>query len=229
MHSFANVDLVLELLWSCKTAEKADHTLESRESVAFSIAQYAALRPTLWHLTHSNNLDLIRKSRVLMSAELLAHAAPASPRRDRQITPGKPVLRDQKLLHEKCTAFEKGFSMDGLLKELGRRVFFWSGWADRPIKPGRDAISTYAASDVIIRIPLLDVAEAHKPYFSRCNSGATRMQQGKPVPRGPSTFLEAIQCDFPPSKVVEVTFIHSVKLPQSAEVARSLAGPWEAL
>jgi hypothetical protein len=197
--------------------------------VAFSIAQYAALRPTLWHLTHSNNLDSIRESRALMPAELLVHAVQASPRRDRQITPGRPVLRDQKLLHEKCIAFEKGFAMDGLLKELARRMFFWSGWADRPIKPGRDAINTYAASDVIIRIPFLDVAEANRPYFSRCNSGATRMQHGKPVPRGPGTFLQAIQCDFPPLKVVEVTFIHSVVLPQTAEVARSLAGPWETL
>jgi hypothetical protein len=119
--------------------------------------------------------------------------------------------------------------MDDLLKELARRVFFWSGWADRPIKPGRDAINTYAASDVIIRIPFLDVAEANRPHFSRCNSGATRMQHGKPVPRGPGTFLQAIQCNFPASQVVEVTFLNSVMLPQTAQVARTLAGPWETL
>lgn len=209
-------------------SRKAKIPLE-KGGVAFSIAQYAALRPMLWHLTHSNNLDLIRKSRVLMPAELLAHAAQASPRRDRQITPGRPVLRDQKLLHEKCIAFEEGFSMDDLLRELARRVFFWPGWADRPVKSGQNAINIYGISDVLIRIPFLEIAEANTPYFSRCNSGATRMQQGKAVPRGPSTFLEAIQCDFPPSKVVEVTFINSVTLPQTAEVARSLTGPWETL
>jgi hypothetical protein len=164
-----------------------------------------------------------------MSAERLEHAVPTSPRRDRQITHGKPVLRDQKLLHEKCIEFESGFSMDDLLRELARRVFFWPGWADRPVKSGQNAINIYAISDVLIRIPFLEIAEANTPYFSRCNSGTTRMQQGKPVPRGPSTFLEAIQCDFPPSKVVEVTFIHSIMLPQTAEVARSLAGPWETL
>jgi hypothetical protein len=164
-----------------------------------------------------------------MPAELLAHAAQASPRRDRQITPGRPVLRDQRLLHEKCIAFENGFSMADLLRELARRVFFWSGWPDGPIKQGRDAINTYSASDVLIRLPFLDLAEANTPYFSRCNSGATRMQHGKPVPRGPGTFLQAIQCNFPPSKVVEVTFIHSVMLPRTAEVTRNLAGPWETL
>lgn len=119
--------------------------------------------------------------------------------------------------------------MNDLLQELARRVFFWSGWPDRPIKAGRDAISTYGESDILIRLPFLDVAEPHTPYFSRCNSGATRMQHGKPVPRGPGTFRQAIQCNFPPSKVVEVTFIDSVPLPKTAEVARGLAGPWEAL
>ena len=197
--------------------------------MAFSIAQYAALRPTLWHLTHSNNLDSIRKSRVLQPADCLVSAAQNGIRCNRQVTPGNPVLRDQKLLHEKCIAFESGLSMDDFLKELARRVFFWSGCPDRPIKPGRHAINTYAASDVVIRFPFLDVAEANTPYFSRCNSGATRMQHGKPVPRGPGTFLQAIQCNFPPSKVVEVTFIHSVMLPQTAQVARTLAGPWETL
>jgi hypothetical protein len=39
--------------------------------VAFSIAQYAALRPTLWHLTHRQNLAFIKKSRLLMPADRL--------------------------------------------------------------------------------------------------------------------------------------------------------------
>ena len=37
--------------------------------MAFSIPQYAKLRPTLWHLTHRENLNLIRKSRILMPAD----------------------------------------------------------------------------------------------------------------------------------------------------------------
>ena len=69
--------------------------------MGFSIAQYAELRPTLWHLTHSQNLDRIRKSGVLMPAEHLASTTLDGPRRGRQISPGIPVLRDQGLLHEK--------------------------------------------------------------------------------------------------------------------------------
>lgn len=197
--------------------------------MGFSIAQYAALRPTLWHLTHSQNLEFIRNSGTLMPAECLTSAAVDGCRRGRQVSPGIPVLRDQELLHEKCIAFESGYSMVDLLRDLRKRVFFWSGWANRPIKPGRDAIGRYSESDILIRMPFLEVVENHTPYFSRCNSGATRMQLGKRVPRGPKTFVEATGCDFPPSQVVEVTFVEPVKLPSGSEVARLLEGPWESL
>ena len=55
------------------------------------------------------------------------------------------------------------------------------------------------------------------------------MQHEKPVSRGPKTFVEASDSDFPPSKVVEVTFVEPVKLPPGGEVARCLEGPWESL
>jgi hypothetical protein len=139
--------------------------------VAFSIAQYAALRPTLWHLTHRENLDLIRESRTLMPADHLTATPLDDIRVSRQIDPGTPVLRDQELLHEKCVAFQAGYFLADWLSELNRRVFFWSGWPDRPIKPGRHAINRYSSSDVVIRLPFLQVAKDHTPYFSRCNSG----------------------------------------------------------
>jgi hypothetical protein len=146
--------------------------------VAFSIPQYAELRPTLWHLTHRENLDLIRKSRVLMPADRLTAVPLAGIRRNRQIKSGAPVLRDQRPLYENCVELQNGFSFADLLKELNRRVFFWSGWPDRPIRPGRHAINRYSASDVIIRCPFLQIAKDHVPYFSCCSSGATRMQHG---------------------------------------------------
>ena len=78
--------------------------------MGFSIAQYAALRPTLWHLTHSQNLELIRKAGVLMPTILLTSASGHTPRRGRKIIPGVPVVRDQDLLHEKCIEFESGYN-----------------------------------------------------------------------------------------------------------------------
>lgn len=202
---------------------------ELRGPVGFSIAQYAALRPTLWHLTHSQNLELIRKARVLMPASLLTPASLNGPRRRREMTPGIPVLRDQELLHEKCIEFESAYSMTDFLNDLHNRVFFWSGWPNRPVRPGRNAMIRYSSSDVLIRLPFLEVAKDNTPYFSRWNSGATRMQHGKPVPRGRKTFATAIDCEYAPSRVVEVTFVKPVTLPVSTEVSSNLEGPWQIL
>lgn len=203
--------------------------IELRGNVGFSIAQYASLRPTLWHLTHSENLELIKKAGVLMPTILLSSASLNGPRRKREINPGIPVLRDQDLLHEKCIEFESGYSMTDFLRDLRERVFFWSGWSNRPVEPGRDAVSRYRNSDVLIRLPFLEVAKDNTPYFSRCNSGAPRMQHGKPVPRGRKTFVTANDCEFAPSSVVEVTFVKPVPLPPSTEVSCCLEGPWQFL
>ena len=87
----------------------------------------------------------------------------------------------------------------------------------------------YADSDAVIRVSFLDLARTYTPYFSRCNSGATRMQHGKPVHRGPNTFLPAERCDFTPSHVVEVTFVQALKLPSNSAVLRHPKGHWEPL
>jgi hypothetical protein len=196
--------------------------------MGFSIHRYAELRPTLWHLTHRQNLDLVRKSRLLEPAELLTTTSD-DPRHGQQVISGKPVLRDQDVLHEKSIAFQLGFVMADFLRELNRRVFFWSGWLDRPIRPGRKAAEHYHHTDVLIRVPFCEVVKNHTPYFSRCNSGAPRMQRGKPVPRGPNTWVQEFECEFSESEVVEVTFLEPVRLPAGTHVARSLNGPWEAL
>lgn len=197
--------------------------------MAFSIEEYAGLRPTLWHLTHHENVRLIRESRLLKPAEHLMSVISDVPRPNRQLHPGFPVLRDQKPLHEKCIAFEANFLMADFVRELNRRVFFWSGRPNGPVRAGRRAIDHYGTSDVLIRLPFLDAAKDQTPYFSRCNSGAPRMQHGKPVPRGRRTFLPAIECDFPPSEVIEVTFLQPVILSQETEMAQSLGGPWDRL
>lgn len=197
--------------------------------MGFSLASYAAIRPSLWHLTNRANLHSIRESRMLMPAEQLGFATGIHPRRGLPTNNSGPVLRDQDLLHASCIAFESGFSMTDLLKELNKRVFFWSGWPNRPIKAGRHAMRRYADSDAVIRISFLDLASTYTPYFSRCNSGATRMQHGKPVQRGTNTFLPAEQCNFSPSHVVEVTFVQALKLPPNSAVLRYPEGHWEAL
>lgn len=90
--------------------------------------------------------------------------------------------------------------MADFLADLHKRVFFWSGWPHRPIRPGREAIHRYSESDVLIRLPFLEVAEDNTPYFSRRNSGATRMQHGKPVSRAQRRLLRRWTVTFHPLK-----------------------------
>lgn len=197
--------------------------------MTFTTDEYAVARPTLWHLTHHNNLPLIRQAKRLFPAAVLAPDYVGTVRRGRRILRGEPVLRDQDLLHATCVELSHGWTMDDFLRSLASRVFFWSGWPDRPVEPGRNAAKRYAGSDVIIRVPFGEIATKHEPYFARCNSGATRMQHGKPVVRGPSTFLKVTECSYPASEVVEVTFLGNVGLPSFTEVAHSLDGPWTLL
>ena len=139
------------------------------------------------------------------------------------------MLRDQDLLHAGCVELTGGWCMEDFIHDLASRVFFWSGWSDRPVKSGRNALKHYVDTDAIIRVPFADIAANHQPYFSRCNSGATRMQYGKCVRRGPSTFTGAAECEHRPAAVVEVTFVGPISLPDSSEVAPSLNGPWKPL
>jgi len=197
--------------------------------VGFSIEEYARLRPVLWHFTHKYNLPLIRRRQAMLSAaQLVPGAVTDEPRRGRSIREGVPVLRDQDLLHEGSVALQAGWTMADLVRDLNRRVFFWSGWPDRPVKSGRRPLARYTATDLILRIPFRDVV-AYGPQFSRCNSGATRKQQGIAVPRGPNTFVAAEQSPFTPRSVVEVSFLGKVSLPKSTQVGQSIEGPWEAL
>jgi len=183
----------------------------------------------LWHFTHKQNLPLIRSSRTLYCASrLLPDALGDKPRRDRSIRTGLPVLRDQALLADGSIAFEGGWSLADFVSDLNRRVFFWSGWSDRPVRSGRRAFARYKATDTVLRLPFRGVVR-HSPYFSRCNSGATRKQDGDAVPRGPETFLPAEECAFDAAAVVEVSFLGCLSLPNETETGPSLEGPWEPL
>jgi len=198
--------------------------------VAFTDNQYAAARPTLCHLTHQENLHLIRQAGRSLPSVLLDPDSVGIISRGRRVTGGKPVLRDQDLLHPACVELTGGgWSMDDFLRDLSSRVFFWSGWPDRPVEHGRNAACRHTTTDVIIRVPFADVAVAGTSQFDRCNSGATRMQHGQRVLRGPSTFQPAAECMYGATQVVEVTFMGAVEMPSSADVGRPLEGSWEPL
>lgn len=196
------------------------------EGVGFSLDSYAKLRPTLWHFTDRHNLLLIRESRTLRPASQLHPGAIATvPRRGSWAPRAGAVLRDQDLLHQRCVTLTGNWRFEDLLRDLAQRVLFWSGWHDRPVRAGRRAYQRYAGTDIILRVPFAALRDQN-PQFSRCNYGATRMQSGRPVERGPQTFVHARDCPFAPSHVVEVTFVRGIRLPPTTEVSQSPGGPW---
>jgi hypothetical protein len=216
-----------ESVWRSLALPLAAHSGEVE--VAFDLQAYARVRPTLWHLTHRRNLDLIRESGLLKPTVDMVEPQLSKPRRGRDVQGEGPILRDQDLVFSGAVEFEGGWTMADYLRDLSSRVFFWSGWFDRPVASGRGAAKRYSDSDVVLRVPFLDLAEIYTPYFAACNSGATRMQNGRRVRRGPSTFQPAETCTFKPSNVVEVTFIDRVMLPNTTEVGASVNGPWHLL
>lgn len=141
------------------------------------------------------------------------------------------MLRDQKLLRSGNIELTGGFTFEDFVEALNARVFFWSGKDDGPIPSGKRHFARYKSeSPVMLRCrfqTLLSANSTTEPLFCPYNSGAPRTVNGKKSPRGPNTFSKA--CDFPriPSKVVEVTFVKKLFLPQDTELGHGPAGPWQ--
>jgi hypothetical protein len=196
--------------------------------MAFELGTYAKLRPTLWHLTHRDNLGLIRTTRTLLPASELFPGPVQGPRRIRHVGKDGVILRDQDLLNEKSVDLE-GATFADFIRDLNRRVFFWSGTARGPVRAGRKALSRYATTDIVLRVSFEDIVKDHAPQFTNCNSGATRMQKGHRVRRGPTTFAVGADCLFSPGDVIEVTFLGQVRLPLSTEWSEALGGEFKLL
>jgi hypothetical protein len=195
----------------------------------FSLTEFVQRWPYAYHLTSASNLRLIIEARCLLSAaELIAKAGAAElmSTRRRTHTPirvdGAEVwLRDQSPLHSANVAFEGGWNFTDLLSELNRLVFFWPGTIDGPNRYGVNHFNRYRHEEaVIIRVSTAQLIAANQgaePMFSAYNSGAPRYSGGKASPRGPSTFVGADRFSSP-SRVVELAFRTSVRLPDSSEV-----------
>lgn len=207
----------------------------------FSLDQYGALRPYLFHLTAAANLPLFARSRRLHSAADLMREAGRSDLltvRRRAHTPigiGSETvwLRDQSPLHAGNMALEPNWSFERFVEYLNQRVFFWPGTAAGPISYGMRHFERYVAEQpVILRVPLASLFSANPGItleFSRCNSGSPRYNRGNAGPRGGRTFSSCADATFRAAHVVEVTALGSVVLPNDASVATSPAGPWTTL
>jgi hypothetical protein len=197
------------------------------------------IRPYIYHLTSSINVPKIRREGTLYSSAELLSNAPERLLRKRGTClsiehNGEQVhIRDQAPLYAGNVRLEGGWAFADLLRALNERVFFWPGSSAGPISYGvRHFLRYREESPHILRMLLVDLMIANPtspPQFCRFNSGSPRCSQGRGSLRGPSTFLGAEEADFPPSSVVEVTFLNRVTLPPCIELAVSPGGPWAVL
>jgi Family of unknown function (DUF7002) len=144
---------------------------------------------------------------------------------------GAPVLiRDQMPLNPANIEFEAGWDLDDLVEYVNRRIFFWPGGPGGPIDYGSNHFSRYADEQpIVLRVRLRSLLAANpggQPQFSKYNSGAARQNQGRRIPRGPKTFIDAGRFAGTPGDVKEVAFASAVTLPIDTERAAGLTGPW---
>ncbi len=203
------------------------------------------LRPFVFHLTAATNAPRIARAHQLDATSRLFTQARRG--RDAALRARRPAalalaiddetvrIRDQKPLHERHIAFEKGWDMPRLVGLLNDLVFFWPGTERGPIKPGQGHFALYEKQGeelVILRVPtaaLLAANEPRTPLVSRCNSGAPSRFQAPGAPRGGSTFLPLAEAPFAPSNAVELVFEGHARLPDETLIGPTPQGPWRAL
>src|SRR5689334_15425278 len=121
---------------------------QGSNTMPFELESYLKLRPMVWHLTHRENLSNIRKSGALLPATELFSPPFVRPRRGETVGKFGARIRNQDLLNERSVELECG-TFQAFIKDLNRRVFFWSGRQAGPVRPGRKAMARYLTTDVV--------------------------------------------------------------------------------
>lgn len=210
--------------------------------MGFTLEDLVKARPFAFHSSCRRNFDAIRRRGVLRAASAILKDTPyeylLSSRRTRSIAVDlggeTVVIRDNQPLRPGSLQLLGGWLLSDLLKELNSRVFLWPGTEKGPIRRGRSHFERYAAEGTVVAIrvataSLLSANRGRRLWVTRCNSGSARHHQGRPVPRGPSTFRLPETATFAPSRVIELSYTGEARLPADSEWSESLTGPWKRL
>jgi hypothetical protein len=120
-------------------------------------------------------------------------------------------------------SFVGGWQFADFVEYLNEHVYFWPGDALGLVAAGRRLLAHYVSElPLILRVRFQALLAANPdavPLFSRYNSGAPRMQRGKPVRRSENLFRPAERSSGRPHEVIEVAFRHGVALPVETSIA----------
>src|SRR4051812_16215043 len=108
--------------------------------MSFSLQEFVRLRPFVYHLTHSANVEGIRERRRLFSAAAIMRMAGASAlRREHRrgerivVVDGEEIhIRDQDPLKQGNMRLDARWKFADFIEHLNAHVFFWPGWREKP-------------------------------------------------------------------------------------------------
>src|SRR6185503_5907064 len=198
--------------------------------MGIDIQEIVRLRPYLFHLTDTRNVERILRTRVLEPASHIMALAGredlAAVKRAMHVkvsVGGDDVfLRDQAPLYAGNMKLPPGWAFDTFIQSLNKRVFFWPGSNVGPIDYGVRHFNRYQAeTPSILRVRLASLLDANQGIeleVCRYNSGSPRWSRGIPAPRGPLTFVDPARADFSTSQIVEITVPGPVNLPNDVEI-----------
>jgi len=216
--------------------------LERGPLVAFTLRDYAQLRPFVYHVTSPSSLPFIQHTRELWSARDLlreaGHSELVTVRRRGPvpitINGYTLVVRDQARLTPGSIELPETVSLSDFVEYLNRWVYFWPGDVHTPKGRAQHLVKSVRDAPIaVVRAPLVDLTAENPcacPHFAGCNSGATRHHPitGK-ARRDLSTHRQCASFEGGRADVVEVVFSGRVRLPGSTEISYSLLGPWTPL
>lgn len=212
--------------------------------MAINLNALMGYSPCLYHVTFQESLDRVRKGGRLESAATLMKAGGQCrllrSRRDKietfRVESDTIRLTDQGPLNQNCMCFQGGWTLADLVEAINQRVFFWRGTREGLLRSNQGHSEKYSnlGHDLaFLRLRFQEVITLNSkrgPELCKYNSGAARMNQGRPSPRGPSTFVAPHSADFTIGAVQEIVFRDFVELPRTTEICSgSWRGPWSPL